>query len=95
MRMFLKVLKTAITSTLLKRNRDLKNIPQEAYEYFRDITPIRTGNARRKTKLQNDAIVADYPYGKRLDEGYSPQAPRGMSKPTIEHIGEKVKIIFK
>ena len=95
MRMFLKVLKTAIASTLLKRNRDLKNIPQEAYEFFKAETPYATGNARRNTKLKKDTIVADYPYGKRLDEGYSPKAPRGMSRPTMEHIGEKVKIIFK
>lgn len=57
-----------------------------AYKYFRDHTPIRSGRARRNTHLVRDTIEADYPYAQRLDAGYSPQAPSGMSKPTDQYM---------
>jgi hypothetical protein len=57
-----------------------------AYKYFRDHTPIKTGNARRNTHLVRDTIEADYRYAKRLDNGYSGQAPNGMTKPTEQFI---------
>jgi hypothetical protein len=80
---------------------DNKNISTVAYNAYKDNTPIgdpnrwksrrapknyKPGNARRKTKLQGNEIQADYPYAKRLEEGWSTQAPDGMTKPTIEEI---------
>lgn len=70
--------------------RSVDKIKQEAADYFHDITPVRSGNARRNTRLQGDEIVANYPYAKRLDEGYSKQAPNGMTKPTEAKIQELV-----
>ena len=76
-----------------------KTIANEAYTYFKDITPVRTGNAKRKTDLNNNTIEMNYPYGVVLDQGRgyrdgqmrgSDQAPKGMSKPTIEHIRQYV-----
>jgi hypothetical protein len=96
MRIFLTVISRAIAAQLAKHERELAKLPREAYEFFKEITPRKTGNARRKTKLRNKAIIdADYPYAKRLDEGWSPKAPQGMSRPTIKHIGKKVRTIFK
>lgn len=46
----------------------------------------KPGNARRKTKLQGNTIDAQYPYAKRLEEGYSSQAPNGMTEPTLEEV---------
>ena len=57
-----------------------------AYEKFKDVTPVDKGNARRNTKLAGNEIVADYAYATRLENGYSDQAPEGMSKPTIDFI---------
>jgi hypothetical protein len=69
-------------------------LPQEAYNFFRANTPIDTGNARSNTSLKNNkTILADYPYAKRLDEGWSRQAPRGMVKPTEEFINKRIKQI--
>lgn len=60
----------------------LNKLPAEATQEFKTLTPIKTGNARRQTQLQNKrTIVADYPYAERLDNGYSKQAPQGMTKP--------------
>jgi hypothetical protein len=62
-------------------------VAKDAAQFFIAHTPIRTGNARSHTDLRGKTtIVADYPYAERLDEGYSPQAPAGMSRPTEDHI---------
>lgn len=52
---------------------------------FKNITPVRTGNARNRTKHSKDKIEANYPYAARLDEGYSRQAPQGMTEPSINY----------
>lgn len=75
--------------------RDLAKYPKEAEAEFKSLTPIRSGNARRHTNLRgNDKIVADYAYAERLDDGYSKQAPRGMSIPFEKWVRQKVKQIF-
>ena len=67
-----------------------KTLPKEAYDYFVDSTPIRTGNARRSTKLRGSTVDADYNYAERLDEGYSRQAPKGMSGPTEKFLQKRI-----
>ena len=63
------------------------DLKKDAYQYFKNIIPIRTGNARRNTYQSGSGdIQANYPYAGRLDEGYSRQAPRGMSDPTMDHM---------
>ena len=57
-------------------------VTPQVYQYFKAITPIRSGNARAHTNLKNDIITADYSYAEKLDEGYSSQAPQGMTDPT-------------
>jgi len=83
-----------IRPKLSRVERKLRRVPSRAYNYFVKITPIDTGNARRRTTLSGNTIRADYPYATRLDNGYSKQAPRGMSQPTIEFIRRLVKGIF-
>jgi hypothetical protein len=75
----------------LEKVLDPNNLAREAYDYFRRATPIRSGNARRSTYLQGNEIQADYAYAQRLDDGYSPQAPRGMTAPTEKFIQEYIK----
>jgi hypothetical protein len=67
-----------------------KTLPKEAYDYFVDSTPIRTGNARRSTRLRGTTIDANYAYAERLDEGYSRQAPKGMSEPTEKFLQKRI-----
>jgi hypothetical protein len=80
-----------------KRIQDIKNnltaekITQVAYNYFKGITPQKSGNAKRHTTMSKNEIRANYPYAKRLDEGYSKQAPKGMVNPTIEFIRAYIK----
>ena len=65
-------------------------LPKEALDYFVDSTPIRTGNARRSTKLRGSTIDADYAYAQRLDNGSSQQAPRGMTEPTEKFLQKRI-----
>jgi hypothetical protein len=66
------------------------DIIEQGYEVFYEETPVDKGNARRNTKLnkRKGAIQANYPYAKRLDEGYSKQSPQGMSKPARKAMGK-------
>lgn len=67
-----------------------EKVSQVAYKAFVKNTPIRSGNARRNTKKQGKTINADYPYAQRLEEGYSKQAPNGMTEPTYEEVRQYV-----
>jgi hypothetical protein len=76
------------------------NIAREAHKKFVDVTPIKSGNAKRSTKLQGNTINANYGYANVLDKGRhmtnrglrgSEQAPQGMTQPTIQHIRQYVK----
>lgn len=88
-------IKTNINKTLKSMQRKIDNIPNDAYKFFVKETPIRSGNARRKTTLKNKKIIdANYPYAQRLDEGYSKQSPQGMTEPTMDFIADEfVKIM--
>jgi len=74
--------------------KELEKIPQDTVDaagaYFKNITPIDTGNARRNTRTRRQTIEANYAYAGRLDEGYSRQAPDGMSDPTIDFMEEEI-----
>jgi len=74
---------------------DDKNITQVAYDKFKEVTPVKSGNAKRNTKKGANSIEANYPYATILDKGRhrtnkgmrgSEQAPEGMSKPTLEEV---------
>lgn len=77
-----------------------KNVMQRAFSFFKSITPIDTGFARKNTKFINWKIIAAYPYAYVLDKGRhmskrgmrgSKQAPDGMSIPTIKKYSEWVR----
>lgn len=67
------------------------SIVKQAFQFFVDKTPIRSGNARRNTQLNDKTIEAKYPYAQRLDQGYSRQAPKGMVAPTLKEIERLVQ----
>ena len=73
----------------------LDAVPGQAYTFFRAHTPIKTGRARSSTFIKKDVITAAYPYAQRLDDGYSRQAPDGMSRPTEAFVKKTVDKIMK
>ena len=80
----------AVNKMFEQAERVAQTLPLEAYDYFVDNTPIRTGNARRNTQLRGSTIDANYNYAERLDEGYSRQSPRGMSDPTEQFLEKRI-----
>lgn len=84
-----------IAPALDRKIKGLGTVPKAGYEHFKEITPKRSGNARRKTRQQGTTIKADYPYAVRLDQGWSKQAPKGMVQPTIEFMSKLVNKIMR
>ena len=75
--------------------RELAKYPQEAEDKFVSLTPIKSGNARNHTQLVNQKYIeANYPYAERLDNGWSKQAPNGMTKPFAQWVANQTKRIF-
>lgn len=75
----------------IKKDLSDQRLAQIAKNYFIDQTPKRSGNARDQTFLKDNVINANYPYAQRLDNGWSKQAPKGMTAPTIEFIKKYIK----
>ena len=85
-----KVNLTSFNRQMAQLTKAIASLPKDAHAEFVKNTPIRTGNARRNTRLQGNEIVANYNYSQELDDGRSRQAPEGMVKPTEEWIQEEV-----
>ena len=68
-------------------------VHSDAYFFLKKKTPVRSGNARSKTRKESNLRIGSrYPYAERLDTGWSKQAPKGFTDPTIE---EMEKIVTK
>jgi len=85
------------SNSVNRLNRVLDTLNQNtitdvAYRAYVRNTPIRSGNARRSTHKSGNSIDANYAYAQRLEEGYSKQAPKGMTEPTIEEVRRYVFI---
>lgn len=83
--------KDTMTASLNKIQRQLDQLPAQAYKEWVKTTPKRSGNARRKTRLAGEKIRADYAYAERLDKGWSQQAPDGMSDPVSQFIAKYIE----
>jgi len=86
--------------TQLQQALDPDKLAKEAYGVFKDVTPIKSGNAKSNTFLKNNEIHAAYPYASVLDRGRhmttkgargSYQAPNGMTKPTEQYVQDYIK----
>lgn len=93
--MTVKQVSNTMTKSLQRMQRDLEQLPGKAYDYWVSITPIRSGRARRSTRLRDNTIQAQYPYATPLDAGSSRQAPQGMSKPTDQFIRRELTRIMR
>jgi len=88
-------IKDAITPDLKRIQKELAALPKQALDKYVSLTPVAGGNARRRTKLKGkDTISADYAYAGRLDEGYSKQAPEGMTTPWEKWLDNKLNNIM-
>lgn len=77
-----------------KKAQAIKGLPAASLAEFQALTPKRTGNARRQTRLEgNNRIHADYEYATKLDAGSSKQAPAGMTRPFAAWFKRQLKKI--
>jgi len=83
------------TQMLAQLQSGVRGLINDAYTVFVDNTPVKTGNARRRTRLTKDSIAADYVYASELDGGSSVQSPNGMTEPTQDWITKQFKKIAK
>lgn len=99
-----KVDKTKFNQKINRLRGVKQDIMPQAYKYFKSITPIDTGNARRNTIFKNFIIYAKYSYAWVLDLGRhstpkgmrgSIQAPHGMSNPTIQKFRNWVALFIR
>ena len=81
---------TSFNRLMTNLEKNVKDLSKGAHQVFVDNTPKNTGNAKRKTRLTGDKIIADYDYSQKLDEGYSKKKPDGMTKPTEKFIQEYI-----
>ena len=82
-----------------------QDLTDDTYKFFLAQTPVKTGNARgntslastkdSKTGLSKSTIEGDYPYAQRLDEGWSKQAPNGMTAPTERYIERRLDELLR
>jgi hypothetical protein len=90
------LVRDGITPDIRQAQREISEVATDAYKIFRSHTPIKTGNARRKTVLENKTtILANYDYAVPLDKGASNQAPDGMTKPTEAFMKKRFDKILK
>jgi len=87
--------KDTMTPSLERIQRQLDQLPAKAYQVWVKETPIRSGNARRRTALRGDRIEARYAYAERLNEGWSRQSPDGMEQPTERFIQQYINRLGK
>jgi hypothetical protein len=83
---------------IVKRFKEIDNaskpdvLAKLAHITWVQYTPKDTGNARRKTRLNNNEIHANYAYATRLDQGWSKQFQgQGMSAPTLKALQKYVQ----
>ena len=86
-----------LNARLSKQQDQLVKLSKDSLEKFKSLTPIKTGNARSKTRLEsnNSKIVGDYPYAGKLDKGWSKQAPNGIISPFTAWFKQQLKKVGK
>lgn len=85
-----------LKAKLAKLEQIKDKVMPKALEFFKGQTPKRSGNARNRTRLDSSkTIQANYAYAQPLDQGSSKQSPKGMTKPTEEHIQKLVSDYVK
>ena len=73
-----------ITPILKDLTKNLNKFPQKAHRKVVELTPVKTGNAQRHTRLINNSLIrGEYHYSGALNEGKSRQAPNGIVDPFI------------
>jgi hypothetical protein len=101
----IRISRNLLTPALKKIRQDINRLPKELHKKMVDLTPIDTGNAKKKTRLVNNKrIHAAYAYAKVLNKGRhmtargargSKQAPKGMTGPLRIWYRQRVRQLLR
>lgn len=101
----IRISRNLMTPALKRISRELAVMPTRLHQEMVKLTPIDTGNARNRTRLEsNRRIRAAYPYARVLDRGRhmtsrgvrgSLQAPRGMTGPLRQWYRKEIRRILR
>ena len=92
---------TAIADFQRKINQTVRLISEDLFETVKRKTPIKSGRARRTWKMRQVSQVRaatgnnvyeiknTQPYIDRLDNGYSKQAPEGITRPAFREVSRR------
>jgi hypothetical protein len=88
--------KKAVSDTNAYITGATKIIVEELYKLLQANSPVKSGKFRRSWKMtgtkERVKITNPQPYGQRLEDGYSKQAPQGIIKPSINQVIRQEKI---
>lgn len=77
----------------------VEDIMETYVDIARPLTPKDKGRARRawhtEGRGRNTEAINDVPYAQRLDEGWSKQAPRGITKPALRKLRSQSRRITR
>lgn len=86
---------TGVKQMLNALTKDVATAWQRSGTFFKNATPVKSGNARSRTQTVGNKIAGNYGYAGRLDEGWSKQAPQGMSDPTYDYFDQQIDNIVR
>ncbi len=81
----------------LKRDlaKQVRSISNDLFTSLKRFTPVRSGRARAGWKKRDGrmkfTIRNRVPYIGRLDDGYSNQSPKGITRPAIREVANKYR----
>ena len=80
-------------------DRSIEKSFELTHTYFKRVTPKKSGNARRNTiekkRGADYSIIGNYDYSERLDTGWSKQAKKGMTKPSLRYLEKQLAKHFR
>ena len=87
-----------IASLTKETAQAVRLVSKDLLESLKKFTPVKTGRAQRGWKERKKGkfsyvIENRVPYINRLDEGYSKQRPKGVSRPALREVIAKPRTI--
>jgi len=78
----------------------VRQVSTDLFDTVKQKTPVASGRAKRGWRLRQEGkfryeIANRVPYISRLDEGYSKQAPRGMTRPATREVLNRARRRYK
>jgi hypothetical protein len=86
-----------VTASLSKDvGKIVDQISKDLFTAIKNKTPVASGRAKRSWRLKKSSknrysISNKVPYATRLDGGYSNQAPKGMTRPSLREVATKYR----